>query len=360
MDSFLPYITGDGSVGLYSEEFNDIYHSGYGALTEAYEKFVTPNLGLEDNIKVLDICYGLGYNSKAFLNFNSNKKNILFDCLEIDKNLILLSPFIKTNHTLKDYFIKPKNKHARIGKYKKYKIDSWVNKILMENLFEEFKQDFYLKSILDNSKFAPYLDAKMIKIGKFYQKNRINTISEPQNRLNLHNIYYQYLSKRYKVSSKNGIKFNFYIDDARNTVKKLKNKYDVIFLDAFTTDKCPQLWSLDFIKELYKLSNENCVLLTYSNSVLVRNTLIEAGFFVGKILNKENKSIGTIASKNKSKIINKLTEFELGLLKTRAGIPYRDVNLSCTANEIINTRKKEVEESKLITSSKYLKDRGKK
>ena len=360
MDSFLPYITGDGSVGLYSEEFNDIYHSGYGALTEAYEKFVNPNLVLKDDIKVLDICYGLGYNSKAFLNFNKDINKITFDCLDIDKNLILLSPFIKTNHTLKDYLIKPKNKHARVGKYKKYKIDSWVNEILIKNLFEEFKQDFYLKSILDNQKFAPYLDAKMIKIGKFYQKFRINTINEPQNSLNLHNIYYRYLSKRYNCDFKKDIKFNFYVDDARKSIKKLTEPYDVIFLDAFTTDKCPQLWSIDFINELYRLSNDDCVLLTYSNSVLVRNTLIEAGYFVGKILNEDNKSIGTIASKNKSKIKNPLSDYELGLLKTRAGIPYRDKNLSSTTDEIINSRKIEVETSNLISSSKYIKDRGKK
>ena len=30
-----PYFTNDGSVGLFSPEANDIYHSTYGALTEA-------------------------------------------------------------------------------------------------------------------------------------------------------------------------------------------------------------------------------------------------------------------------------------------------------------------------------------
>ncbi len=360
MESFLPYITGDGSVGLYSEEFNDIYHSGYGALTEAYEKFVLPNIDINHKLNVLDICYGLGYNSKSFLNYYGKNREITFDCLDIDKQLILLSPFIKTNHTLIDYFIKPNNKHARISKYKKYKIDDWVNIILIENLHKEFKNDFYIESILTNKKFAPYLNSKITKIGKFYQKNRINTINEPKNSLNLHNIYYQYLSKRYISNKNNRIKFNFYVDDARNTVKKLDKEYDVIFLDAFTTNKCPQLWSLDFINELYRLTAPNGVLLTYSNSVVVRNTFFEAGYFVGKILNKDNKSIGTIASKDNKKIKYKLNEYEQGLLKTRAGIPYRDYNLLSTAEEIINNRNNEVSHSNLISTSKYLKDRGKK
>lgn len=73
MYEFHPYFTNDGSVGLYSPEFNDIYHSATGALTEAYEKFILPvdmkNLLKKDSIKVLDICYGIGYNSKSFLNF---------------------------------------------------------------------------------------------------------------------------------------------------------------------------------------------------------------------------------------------------------------------------------------------------
>lgn len=360
MDSFLPYITGDGSVGLYSEEFNDIYHSGYGALTEAYEKFVLPNININKNINVLDICYGLGYNSKAFLNYYGKNKEIIFDCLDIDKNLILLSPFIKTNHTLRDYFKKPNNKHARLSKYKKYKIDDWVNIILLENLCKEFKNEFYIESILNNKKFVSYLNNKIVKIGKFYQKNRINTPNEANKCLNLHNIYYQYLSKRYIRNKKDNIKFHFYVDDARNTVKQLDKEYDVIFLDAFTTNKCPQLWSLDFIGELYRLTSKDGVLLTYSNSVIVRNTFLEAGYFVGKILNKGNKSIGTIASKDYKKIKNHLNEYEQGLLKTRAGIPYRDKNLSNTAEEIINYRNNEVNNSNLISTSKYLKDRGKK
>ena len=74
-----PYFTNDGSVGLFSPEADDIYHSTYGALSEAYEKFVLP-ANLENffannsEIKVLDICYGIGYNSKSFLNFLIDKK----------------------------------------------------------------------------------------------------------------------------------------------------------------------------------------------------------------------------------------------------------------------------------------------
>ena len=167
-------------------------------------------------------------------------------------------------------------------------------------------------------------------------------------RLFLHNIYYRYLSKR-------DILFNFYPDDARKTVQKLNKTYDYIFLDAFTTDKCPQLWSIDFIKHLYNLILPDGVLVTYTNSVIIRNTLIEAGFFVGKIINEDKKFVGTIASKDVRKIKNKLNQYEIGLLKTKAGIPYRDNMLTDNAEQILIRRKNEVENSDLMSSSKYIK-----
>ena len=53
MYEFLPYITADGSVGLFNNKVNDIYHSATGALSEAYDKFISPidfdNLIKKDN-----------------------------------------------------------------------------------------------------------------------------------------------------------------------------------------------------------------------------------------------------------------------------------------------------------------------
>ena len=55
-----PYFTNDGSVGLFSPEADDIYHSTYGALSEAYEKFILPAdlenyFKIHSEIKILDI-----------------------------------------------------------------------------------------------------------------------------------------------------------------------------------------------------------------------------------------------------------------------------------------------------------------
>ncbi len=79
-------ITDDGSIGLYNKEINEIYHSREGAKKEAFEKFVEPALILNKKpLKILDICYGIGYNTKcAIENFKSIE---LIDCIEIDGKL---------------------------------------------------------------------------------------------------------------------------------------------------------------------------------------------------------------------------------------------------------------------------------
>ena len=140
----------------------------------------------------------------------------------------------------------------------------------------------------------------------------------------------------------------------------LNGLYDCIYLDAFTYTKAPQLWSFEFIAELYKRLAPSGVLLTYSNSAQIRNTLLENKFYVGKIYNEKlNKFIGTIASKDKSKIKYPLNNYEIGLCNTKAGIPYHDPNLSFSKKEILELREYEFRHSNLMSSSKYIKIRSK-
>jgi len=66
-------ISDDGSLTLYSKEFNESYHSPKdGALRESLNKHVIPALRLQEGKKsltILDICYGLGYNTLATLSY---------------------------------------------------------------------------------------------------------------------------------------------------------------------------------------------------------------------------------------------------------------------------------------------------
>ena len=157
----------------------------------------------------------------------------------------------------------------------------------------------------------------------------------------------------------NLIDFDFKLtnDDARRVVLSDDNIYNYIFLDAFTPAKCPCLWTLEFFKLLYNHLDSEGMVLTYSNSAAIRNAFVNAGFYVGKIFSETApKFTGTVAVKNKSLIKNELSEFDLGLMKSKAGIFYRDENLNALNEAIINRHSKDVESSTLVSSSKFIKN----
>ena len=152
--------TGDGSVGLFDDDVNDIYHSSSGAYKEADEKFIIP-AQLErfknKTCKVLDICYGIGYNTKALLKYCAlNNLNINFeiDAMEINEELISLSSFIK-NQKL-DY------------------LDFEIDKFILSSYLKNHSFDFYkiIKIIYKNKNFLtlykPDFDKFIKKMGYKY------------------------------------------------------------------------------------------------------------------------------------------------------------------------------------------------
>ncbi|NET32117.1 MAG: hypothetical protein F6K19_08945 [Cyanothece sp. SIO1E1] len=68
---FVPELTGDGSFTFFSDEFGEWFHSQQGAYQEAQLKFIEPthlvSKAQRSSLCLLDICYGLGYNTAAAL-----------------------------------------------------------------------------------------------------------------------------------------------------------------------------------------------------------------------------------------------------------------------------------------------------
>ncbi len=66
-----PRLTADGSFTFFSPQFSETFHSLHGARQEAECKFVEPTcliqLANQPALRLLDICYGLGYNTAAAL-----------------------------------------------------------------------------------------------------------------------------------------------------------------------------------------------------------------------------------------------------------------------------------------------------
>jgi len=85
----------DGSYTLYSHEFEEPYHSTKdGALHESLEKHVKPSLALKKDkpeLVILDICFGLGYNTFATLHYikrNHLKTKVHILSPEFDEDLV--------------------------------------------------------------------------------------------------------------------------------------------------------------------------------------------------------------------------------------------------------------------------------
>ncbi len=447
MYDLYPYFTNDGTVGLFSKKDDDIYHSTYGALSESWQKFILPsNLAeyiLNNNtVKILDLCYGIGYNTKSALNvfikqivkdgiyaihtdnisnfknnkklnFNSNncsnpnlnndtiytdnisnqeknstnqKKEFYIDAIDIDNILINISPFItrgiNNNFFNKNLFEKQLNdvpfnrKNTQVRKIKNskfnplpkmYKIKKEVLIILLMQRFNQIflpnknlPQDKITKTILTSNKFLPFFDKYMLNFGKFYINSRLKDKESNIKPSFLHNIYYQYISKSYKnaknILRQHNISINFYNQDARKFVYNCNNKYNFIFLDAFTPVKCPALWTIQFFKLLFEHLADDGMILTYSTSSAVRNAFLQNGFYVGKIYDEKlKKYIGTVASKKSELIKYPLEQYDIDLINSKAGICFYDENLSLDNSSIIANREELIKNSDLETSSKILK-----
>lgn len=87
--------TNDNTFTLYSAEFDECYHStNDGALNESLGKHIMPAFSLmdkRDRINILDICFGLGYNTFATIHYcktNNIKTKIEILSPELDLELV--------------------------------------------------------------------------------------------------------------------------------------------------------------------------------------------------------------------------------------------------------------------------------
>ncbi len=94
-EKYKKVLTKDGSYTLKNEEYGECYHSSEGAVVESLYKHVYPAFEAAKKfdyyggeIKILDICFGLGFNT--FLSVLNRPENVKLKIYspELDKNLI--------------------------------------------------------------------------------------------------------------------------------------------------------------------------------------------------------------------------------------------------------------------------------
>jgi len=210
-------VTEDGTKTLYSQEFDECYHSTKdGALQESLNKHIIPAFSLTDKkeLIILDICYGLGYNTLTTL-----------------------------------YYIKSQNLDT-----KAHIISPELDKELVQSLKEFNYPD----------EFTEF-------------KEIITQLSE--------NFYYE---------DKN-CKIEILIGDAREQIKTINSKIDILYQDAFSPKKNPALWSYEYFRDIKKIASKDIIITTYSSATPVRMSLHKNAFNL-YAPPKSNVRSGTIAS----------------------------------------------------------------
>ena len=126
------------------------------------------------------------------------------------------------------------------------------------------------------------------------------------------------------------------LNDARKSVVQLQDHcFDFIWLDGFSPDCNPELWSYDFIRKLAGILAPQGEILTYSASFPLRGAMLRAKLAVGETEPFGRRKGGTIAAHNPEHITSPLREKERNIiLHSTAGVPLRDFNLAMSAKDI--------------------------
>lgn len=134
--------------------------------------------------------------------------------------------------------------------------------------------------------------------------------------------------------------------DARQRVRELpQGRADLVLLDAFSPQRCPELWTLEFLGALARLLKPEGRLLSYCCAAAVRRALQRVGLELASISGPPPAwSYGTAASAGPLPVaagpLRALTAMEIEHLGTRAAEPYRDPSGRSSAAEILAARQR--------------------
>lgn len=95
---------------------------------------------------------------------------------------------------------------------------------------------------------------------------------------------------------KEGISFKLLLGDARERIREVSRfKAHAVFHHAFSPYRNPELWTLEFLREVKKLMHSEGVWVSYTSSLSVRSALKELGFKLASTQSVGRKRGGTKA-----------------------------------------------------------------
>lgn len=137
-------ITEDGSATFFNEKYQQCYHSKFGAYREAYEKYtiackIEELAAKQDQIKILDVCFGLGYNSgvaiEKALEINPN---IQIEVIALENDINILKEI--KNLEVPASYSEINAELAKIADEQQIKADNFQIKLLLGDARETIRQ----------------------------------------------------------------------------------------------------------------------------------------------------------------------------------------------------------------------------
>ena len=137
--------------------------------------------------------------------------------------------------------------------------------------------------------------------------------------------------------------------DAREMLSTIPEavRFDLILHDAFSPQRCPELWSEEFLSALAQRLAPGGRLLTYSRAAAIRGSLKRAGLALRSLPaapgERTGWSSGTVAIKQDKSVVGcrPLSAMEQEHLLTRAAVPFRDPDQRDLAPVILERRQQE-------------------
>ena len=84
-------------------------------------------------------------------------------------------------------------------------------------------------------------------------------------------------------------RFTLYKEEADFRSMNLPSHFNLVYFDAFSPDKQPELWTDEVIGPIAQVSEQGAILVTYSSKGVVRRTLSSCGFEVHKVTGPPGK-----------------------------------------------------------------------
>ena len=200
------FITKDGSSTLYSEQFDEHYHSVHGALQESMHVFIESGLHAlpaeKSRVSILEMGLGTGLNA-------------------------LLT------------YLHKGNREVRYMALEAYPIS-----------------------------------AKMV--------DTLNYTEETGQRDAAH-VFRKIHEMPWESWQNLGPDFDLFKHQTKLEAFSPKNRFDLVYFDAFAPNTQPELWTAEIFSKIYEILNPDAILVTYSAKGSVRRAMQSAGFTVEKI-----------------------------------------------------------------------------